>query len=235
MARKASKTSAAAEVEEIDIDEGTTTIPEWKRQSVERSLHAARTRAQARSDRFVSATIELMTEQGSTDFTVQDVVDRSRMSIRTFYNFFESKDDLLVAVHETIVVGEVVPRLRKRCEVEHDPIERIRAYIDGLFDLASLSGPASRALTTFSHRLAETRPADLERASKPQIDLVAELVRGASDSGALRSELSPEKAANLLHHTVLAAVHARILGSETQLSSAELWLFCAYGIGVKAP
>ena len=35
-----------------------------------------------------------MNERGSTDFTVQDVVDRAKMSIRTFYNFFASKDDL---------------------------------------------------------------------------------------------------------------------------------------------
>ncbi len=31
------------------------------------------------------------------------------MSIRTFYNFFASKDDLLVAVHETILATELVP------------------------------------------------------------------------------------------------------------------------------
>jgi AcrR family transcriptional regulator len=225
MASKATK--ASAEVEEPG------TVPEWKRQSVERSLQAARVRAQDRTDRFVSASIELMNEQGSTDFTVQDVVDRSRMSIRTFYNFFESKDDLLVAVHETIVIGEVVPRLRKCCEAKADPVERIRAYIDALFELTTANGPVSRALTTFSNRLAETRPADLDRAFKPQIDLVAELVKGASDAGALSSELKPEKAAYLLHHTVLAAVHARILGSDRHLSSEELWQFCAHGIGVK--
>jgi AcrR family transcriptional regulator len=215
--------------------DGAGDVPEWKRQSVERSLKGARARAQARSDRFVSTTIELMQEQGGTDFTVQDVVDRSHMSIRTFYNFFETKDDLLVAVHQTIVSGEVVPRLRKLCEAKTDPVERIRAYIEGLFELTTPSGPVSRALTTFSNRLAETRPGDLDRAFQPQIDLVTELVRDASEAGALRSELEPAKAASLLHHTVLAAVHARILGSGGRLSAKELWEFCAHGIGVRRP
>ncbi len=99
-------------VEEVDADDS---MPEWKRLSIERSLQGPRARAQERTDRFVGAAMELMAERGSIDFTVQDVVDRSRMSIRTFYNFFASKDDLLVAVHETILATEVVPRMR--CQV----------------------------------------------------------------------------------------------------------------------
>jgi AcrR family transcriptional regulator len=235
MAPRATKASAAPEIADAGSADGGGDVPEWKRQSVERSLKGARARAQARSDRFVTTTIELMEEQGGTDFTVQEVVDRSHMSIRTFYNFFETKDDLLVAVHETIVAGEVVPRLRKRCEAKTDPVERIRAYIDGLFELSSRSRPVSRALTTFSSRLAETRPADLDRAFRPQIELVAELVRGASDAGALRTELDATTAASLLHHTVLAVVHAQILGSAGQVSAEELWKFCAHGIGVRQP
>jgi AcrR family transcriptional regulator len=209
-------------------------IPEWKRQSVERSLQSARVRAQERTDRFVTATIELMQERGNTEFTVQDVVDRSRMSIRTFYNFFASKDDLLVAVHETVLAGEVVPRLRQRVEEQSDPLERVRAYIRGIYDLTANPGPVSRALTTYHNRLAETRPADLDKAFQPQIDLVTELVRGIQEVGRMKSQLSPERAAHLLHHTVVAAVHSRILDSEgrTGITADELYTFCAQGLGV---
>lgn len=229
MARKGTK--PVGETESADP-----TLPEWKRQSVERSLQSARARAQDRSDRLVAATMELMQEQGSTDFTVQDVVDRSRMSIRTFYNFFASKDDLLVAVHETILASEVVPRLRKLCEAQTDPVLRIRAYIEGLFVLTTDDiAPAARALTVYYNRLAETRPADLEAAFRPQIELVVELVREAAEAGLLDTTLGAEKAAHLLHHAVLAVVHARILGSlsNRELSAEEVWHFCAHGIGVQ--
>ena len=221
--------------QDVEIAEPDEAMPAWKRQSVDRSLQAARARAQRRTDRFVAATIDLMQERGSTDFTVQDVVDRSRMSIRTFYNFFASKDDLLVAVHESVIAGELAPRLRKRCEAETDPVQRLRAYIEGIYELTSKSGPVSRALTTYRNQLAETRPDELERAFKPTIDLVVELVRAAAASGRLRSELSPQTAAHLLHHTVLAAVHARILGVERSdtVTADELWQFCASGIGVE--
>jgi AcrR family transcriptional regulator len=209
-------------------------MPEWKRQSIERSLQAARGRAQARSDRFVAAAIELMEDRGSTDFTVQHVVERSHMSIRTFYNFFASKDDLLVAVHETILATETVPRLRSRCERVKDPIERIRAYIEGIYEITETPGPVSRALTTYRNRLAETRPEDLERAFRPQIELVHELVRDAAASGQLRSALDPEVAAHLLHHTILSTVHERILGADSgvRVTAEDLWVFCASGIGV---
>jgi AcrR family transcriptional regulator len=177
----------------------------------------------------------LMQERANPDFTVQDVVDRSRMALRTFYKFFASKDDLLVAVHETILANEVAPRLRERCEAVSDPVQRLRAYIDGMYELTPDPTPVARALTIYRNRLAETRPDDLERAFKPQIDLVVALVRAAADSGALRSKLDPETAARLLHHTVLAVTHARILGTEgrVRVTREALWEFCASGLGVE--
>jgi len=225
------KVTKAVAAEEVDDD----AMPEWKRASIERSLQGPRARAQERTDRFVGAAMELMAEHGNVDFTVQDVVDRSRMSIRTFYNFFASKDDLLVAVHETILATEVVPRMRARCEAVSDPIARVEAYIEGIYELTSNPGPASRALTTYSNRLLETRPEDLERAFKPQIDLVVELIRDAKESGRLHTSLSTEAAAHLLHHTVLATIHARILGGERGdgVTAADLWTFCSSGIGVR--
>jgi len=207
------------------------TMPAWKKNSVERSLTSARERAQDRSDRFVAAAMELMEERGTIDFTVQEVIDRAHMSIRTFYKFFASKDDLLVAVHDTILATEVVPRLRRRCEGVTDPVERVRAYIEGLYDLTADRNPVSRALSTFRNRLTETRPGDLEQTMRPQIELVVELVSGAAQTGRLQSDLAPEVAGLLMHHTVLVAVHARILGSDA-LSSEDLWRFCASGIGV---
>lgn len=231
MARRDSTGGTAAALAADDA------IPEWKRQSVDRSLQAARVRAQARTDRFVAAAMELMHDQGGIDFTVQEVVERSRMSIRTFYNFFASKDDLLVAVHETILANFVVPSLRERCESEPDPVRRIRAYIDGFYELTENPGPAARAVTTHHYRLVETRPDDLERASRPQLALVLELVQAAADAGRLRGTRDPVKTAQLLYDTVLAAIHSRILWSEHRVpvTAEDLWEFCAEGLGIEAP
>src|SRR6202041_2150122 len=87
--------------------------PSWQRDSVDRSLRNARARAQARSDRFVSAAIELLGGPDESDFTIQDVVEKSNMSRPTFYTFSDGKDSLLLAVYETTLRTTAMPWLRE--------------------------------------------------------------------------------------------------------------------------
>jgi AcrR family transcriptional regulator len=212
-------------------------IPAWQRQSVQRSLRSAHARAHARSDRFVAAATRLLQEKGSTDFTVQDVVDRSKMSIRTFYKYFESKENLLVAVYQTVVAREAVPRLRKRVEKFRDPIQRFRAYVESLVELTVNTGPVGRMLVNYQNRLAESRPADLATAMKPQFALLVELIGDIAKTHPLRRDLTVETAARLTHYTVLAAVHGRALGSEgaEDVPARTLSQFCLAGMGIAVP
>ena len=95
------------DTENIETDgENTETIAEnassdlsdlssWEQRMLERSLDSARVQALARSGEFVHAALALLEEEGSVDFTVQDVVQRSGGSLRRFYQLFSSKDDLL--------------------------------------------------------------------------------------------------------------------------------------------
>jgi AcrR family transcriptional regulator len=209
------------------------TIPAWQRQSMQRSLRSAHARAHSRSDRFVAAATRLLQEKGNTDFTVQDVVDRSKMSIRTFYKYFASKEDLLVAVYQTVVAREAVPRLRKRVEKFRDPMLRFRAYVEGLVELTAKTGPVGRMLINYQNRLAESRPADLATAMKPQFELLVELISDIARTRPLRRDLTVETAARLTHYTVLAAAHGRALGSEGALDipARTIWQFCLSGVG----
>jgi AcrR family transcriptional regulator len=210
------------------------TIPAWQRQSMQRSLRSAHARAHSRSDRFVAAATRLLQEKGNTDFTVQDVVDRSKMSIRTFYKYFASKEDLLVAVYQTVVAREAVPRLRKRIEKVRDPMLRLRAYVEGLVELTAKTGPVGRMLINYQNRLAESRPADLATAMKPQFELLVELISDIARTRPLRRDLTVETAARLTHYTVLAAAHGRALGSEGALDipARTIWQFCVSGMGL---
>jgi AcrR family transcriptional regulator len=209
------------------------TIPAWQRQSMQRSLRSAHARAHSRSDRFVAAAARLLQEKGTTDFTVQDVVDRSKMSIRTFYKYFASKEDLLVAVYETVVAREAVPRLRKRIDKFRDPMLRLRAYVEGLVELTAKTGPVGRMLIHYQNRLAESRPDDLATAMKPQFELLVELISDIARTRPLRRDLTVETAARLTHYTVLAAAHGRALGSEGALDipARTIWQFCLSGMG----
>lgn len=208
-------------------------LPSWKRQSVERSLKSARARAQDRSDRFVKAGLELIKTTGDTGFTVQEVVDESGMSIRTFYLFFASKDDLLLAIHETILTSEVTPRLRRRCDRVSDPVGKIRTFIEALFELSSMEESATRAIILQQHRLAEARPDDLDQAMEPQVQLFIELLDGAAAAGRLRKALDVTTSARLLHHMILSVTHSRVLGStlSEEISPDQVWEICSAALG----
>src|SRR6202453_3920414 len=74
--------------------------PAWKQRAVERSIKTAKLRAAQRVQRFLDAAQAIITEKGTTDFTVQEVVDRARQSLRSFYQHFDGKHELLLALFE---------------------------------------------------------------------------------------------------------------------------------------
>src|SRR3954463_9166907 len=100
------------------------TEPAWRERAVSRSLTAARSRAEQRVQRFLDAAFELIDEKGTTDFTIQEVIDRSKQSRRGFYQYFDGKDELLLALFEDSVL-ESEADLRDVVDAESDPIVRL--------------------------------------------------------------------------------------------------------------
>ncbi|MBO0879732.1 MAG: TetR/AcrR family transcriptional regulator, partial [Mycobacterium sp.] len=49
---------------------------------------------------FIKTAVAILSETGRTDFTVQEVVARSKTSLRVFYQHFSSKDELLLALFD---------------------------------------------------------------------------------------------------------------------------------------
>src|SRR5690606_34763956 len=85
----------------------------WQQRAVERSLSRARAKALQRSARFLEVAVKLMDETGGVDFTVQELVNRSKLSLRAFYQHFDGKDDLLLALFE-----EQMSRFLQRLEAD---------------------------------------------------------------------------------------------------------------------
>jgi AcrR family transcriptional regulator len=204
-------------------------VPSWQRESVDRSLRNAIDRARKRSDRFVDAAVELLSERDEGDFSIQDVVDRSSQSQRTFYTFFDSKDSLMLAVYETILRKTAMPMLRERCEGIDDPVLRLRALLDALSEITEMPARLARGLSVLHLRLAETRPDDLAGAVEPLHVLIVELT-AVANSGRLREDLGLHTQAALLQELLLASTHSRVLTGGSQTSVDDLWAFCSAAI-----
>src|SRR5205085_8555749 len=56
-----------------------------------------------RERRFMKSALAILGETGRTDFTVLEVVERSKTSLRSFYQHFTTKDELLLALIDNIM------------------------------------------------------------------------------------------------------------------------------------
>src|SRR5579864_1568459 len=101
----------------------------WREQAVARSLDAARARAEGRVQRFLDAALDLMNSSPTgKDFTVQEVVERSGQSLRSFYQYFGGKQELLLALFEESV-RSTAELLRERLAAEDAPLERLHRFV----------------------------------------------------------------------------------------------------------
>jgi len=194
-----------------------------------RTARGAATQAQ-----LVRSAKKIFERDGFLDARITDITATAGTATGSFYKYFASKEDLLVAVSETVVAREAVPRLRERIEKHRDPLLRLKAFIVALVELtARARGSVARALTSYQNRLAESRPTDLARAMKPQLDLLAELIEDVARTHPLQGDLTVERAARLTHDLLLATVHGRVLGSDggSEIPAEAVWQFCISGMG----
>ncbi|WP_039798083.1 TetR/AcrR family transcriptional regulator [Nocardia araoensis] len=206
--------------------------PAWKQRAVERSLRTAKLRAEERVQRFLDAAQAIITEKGSTDFTVQEVVDRSRQSLRSFYLQFDGKHELLLALFED-ALSRTSDQLRAAADGRTDPLDKLQVAVELLFELCRPDPSAQRPLfTDFAPRLLISHPDHVKLAHAPLLALFTELMDLAKDAGQLRPEVDSRRTAAMVMQTVMfTAQSAEASDDETQnpITASEVWNFCAHG------
>jgi len=88
--------------------------------------------AKSTRDRIVEAAVSLFYEHGFAATGMADILKKAKANSGSFYFFFKSKHDLLVAVlgwYEHMLQPILIAPV---CEKEHDPIERVFALL-GLY------------------------------------------------------------------------------------------------------
>ncbi len=205
--------------------------PAWKQRAVERSIKTAKLRAAQRVQRFLDAAQAIIIEKGSTDFTVQEVVDRSRQSLRSFYLQFDGKHELLLALFED-ALSRSADQIRAATSTPDEPIERLKVAIQLLFESSRPDPTAKRPLfTDFAPRLLVSHPSEVKIAHAPLRALLTELMEEASAAGQLRADINPKRMAAMTMQTVMFV--AQSSGSEDvavkPISAQEVWDFVAHG------
>ena len=73
---------------------------DWQRRVVGRSLRTAAERSVDRGLSLINAAAAVLERSNGEDITVQEVADEAGQSLRTLYQYFESKDHLLLAAFQ---------------------------------------------------------------------------------------------------------------------------------------
>ena len=211
--------------------------PAWRRRAVSRSLNAARSRAELRVQRFLDAAFALIDEKGTTDFTIQEVIDRSEQSLRGFYQYFDGKDELLLALFETSIL-ESAADYRIVIDAESDPLERLRACVIRLHEWCEpVDTPRKRGahnrrpISEFAVQLAVAHPQRVRAAMEPVSRILLELVEEAAAAGAIEVE-DAHRAATLVQQTVMYSWFGNRLIEDAgmRVSAEETWDFCLHGL-----
>ena len=207
----------------------------WQQRAVDRSLGTARARAVSRSEQILAAARELMVESGGLDFTVQDIVDRSGLSLRSFYKHFGGKDELLMALLEELL-REFAGDLRAEVDAQADPVDRLKAYVGGFYRRASMaSDHGGRAIGTYHVRMLELRRSEFTQAIGPQMALLQEIVAEGIATGQFRRDLGAAETTGLLTITLMSMAQMRVLDVDlvgAPLSEQQLWAWCALAVGI---
>ncbi|KQY37176.1 TetR family transcriptional regulator [Nocardia sp. Root136] len=206
--------------------------PAWKQRAVERSIRGAKLRAEQRVQKFLDAAQAIITEKGTTDFTVQEVVDRSRQSLRSFYLQFDGKHELLLALFED-ALNRTADQLAAAAEGKTEPLDRLRVTVELLFELCRPDPVAQRPLfTDFAPQLLVSHPTQVKIAHAPLLSLFTDLMEQAKEAGALRDDLNPRRMAAVVMQTVMFTAQSAGGTDEDSahpITAGEVWDFCAFG------
>ena len=206
--------------------------PAWKQRAVERSIKTAKLRAAQRVQRFLDAAQAIIIEKGSTDFTVQEVVDRSRQSLRSFYLQFDGKHELLLALFED-ALSRSADQILAATSSQKDPLERLKVAVTLLFESSRPDPTAKRPLfTDFAPRLLVSHPSEVNIAHAPLLTLLTELMEAASEAGQLREGINPKRMAAMTMQTVMFVSQHSGDGEDGAghpITAEEVWDFCSHG------
>ena len=216
----------------------------WREQAVARSLDSARLRAETRVQRFLDAAIELFNAGSGKDFTVQEVVDRSGQSLRSFYQYFGGKHELLLALFEESV-RSTTEYLREQIAREDDPLGRLHTFVVEYYRLCRPtqgkdSAPVGRApfMAEFAQQLLTEHPKEAARVFSPLVSVFEDVLEEATAAGAVRSGLRRGPIVGIVLEVIMFNTFSSTIGgmslrSDEGDSAEDLWNLILHGIGTE--
>ena len=191
-----------------------------------------------RTQSILAAAYDLLEEEGLDGLTIRAMLKRTGLARRAFYERFEGKDDLVVAVFAATLKEAAVHFDQETARLD-SPLEQLRHIVYGLVhgsqpDSSLTIGMRRVSAIVREHmRLAQTRPAELEAALAPLLGVIADRISAGIRTGQMR-ESDPALQATLIYNLIAGTVHVELLMEESgeagpyrrKRLADEIWEFC---------
>jgi AcrR family transcriptional regulator len=195
-----------------------------------------------RRQMIITAANELLEEGGLEGLTIRAVLKRTGLARRAFYERFAGKDDLVLAVFEE-TMAEAGALFQGEAQALASPLDKLRHVVRGLVlgALTNQTGVRVRhasAIVREHMRLAESRPAELERGLRPLLQAIADPISEGIRAGQLRP-CDPDLQARLIYNLLATTIHPELLKQLDERTLAtvrgkrladEIWEFCRRAI-----
>lgn len=212
------------------------------RRVVERSAAERQAKLAEEMSRIVEATYDLVERTGNLDPSIREILAHTGLSTQSFYRYFRSKDELMLAMlHDGR--RRLVQYLAHQMEKVPKPEDKVRAWIQGVMAQAATPSVAARTRPFFAgeDRLAEMFPDEhresVEALEQLLIPPLAELSAPARPSPSSKapavSRVKVRHDAEAIYRLTFATLHDHLAGREKPTPSTveHLVKFIFRGLG----
>lgn len=215
----------------------TTPSESWVERAVERSTAVQRSRVRIATQvrQILDAATKLIQSKGD-EFTTGELVAEAGVALQTFYRYFSSKDELVLAVIGDAMVDSC-ERLVGDAAGLTDPLARLRYYLTATLDRLgerSTGAATSRFIVSMRWRLHRYFPDELAEVERPFVDLLRGEIDAATSAGLL-SPRDPQWDSWLVTELVRSVFHFYAFApredDELEQAKERLWLFCLGALG----
>src|SRR5579863_1636924 len=127
--------------------------------AVERTVAGRRAEYEREMTRIVESTFAIIERTGTLDPSMREILAEAGLSTQTFYRYFTSKDELMLALLDE-GRRRLLASLQRRMQRSTLPEEQVRAWVEGVLAQAADPGAAARTRpwVTSEQRLSELFP-----------------------------------------------------------------------------
>ena len=170
----------------------------------------------------------------ASDFTVQEVVERSGQSLRTFYQYFAGSTSCCSRCSKSR--SRVRPPVSRSRGAARRPLDRSKVlrgvlpHVPGERARRTSDGTAP-ALVEFAQQLLTSHPKEAAHSFAPIVELFGRLLEEAEVAGTLRPGLDRQRIAGVvLQATMFNAFAATISASPVGTGGEVLWDLLVHGV-----